>query len=74
MQTNFSWKKYILDIRFTWITSFASITLPSFKQIANKLSRVESICDTTVDVVLVWLFLGVAYVELDIKVYRIYII
>ena len=37
-------------MRFTRITSLASVILPSFKQIANKLSRVERICETNADV------------------------
>jgi hypothetical protein len=36
-------------MKFTRITSLASVTFPSFKQIANKLSRVERICDTNGD-------------------------
>ena len=28
------------------MTSFASVILPSFKQIANKLSRLDKICET----------------------------
>jgi hypothetical protein len=32
------------------MTSLASVIFPSFKQIANKLSRVERICDTKADV------------------------
>jgi hypothetical protein len=45
-----------MNIRFTRITSLASVIFPSFKQIANRLSRVDRICDTNGDVVFDGLF------------------
>jgi len=53
-------------MKFTRITSLASVTFPSFKQIANKLSRVERICDTNGDAFFDWLVVWDNDVKLDV--------